>query len=366
MITTMMNRAYNFGAGPAMLPESILQEAQSELLNYQDLRLSILELGHRTEAFREILFEAETLLRRLLGIPDEYKVLFLGMPARQHFSMVALNFIGQNQTAGYLLSGIWSRLAFEEASRLKNAYSIASVEEGNLQALTHSSGWHFAENTAYLYACPNETINGIRLRALPKYKDKPLIADMTSCLLTEPIEVKDYALIFAGAQKNLANAGLSVVIVRSDLLDTVDGISLPALLNYKNQANHHSLLATPPTFNCYLALKMLKWIEAQGGVLALYKRNCDKAKKLYDFIDASSFYACEVAKENRSLVNVCFKLQEPGFESQFLQQAEESGLLALKGHKLLGGLRASLYNAMPLAGVEALIGFMQDFAASRS
>jgi phosphoserine aminotransferase len=358
-----MNRGYNFGAGPAMLPEDILREVQSELLNWQGLGMSVLETGHRTTEFMQLMKDAEQLLRRLLTIPDNYHVLFLGGPARLQFGMIPLNFITEKQQAGYLITGIWSSLAYEEACRLKKAYCIATSEKNNFRALPPSSEWTFKENTAYLYYTPNETINGVRCAFAPERCSAiPLIADMTSCLLTEPINVADYAMIFAGAQKNIANAGLTLVIIRDDLLNTINDNAITSFLDYRTHVTHKSLYSTPPTFNCYMALKMFQWIEKQGGVESLYKVNIEKAARLYQFIDASSFYQCKIAKDSRSFVNVCFTLVNPELEELFLEKAHHNALLALRGHKVVGGLRASLYNAMPIEGVEKLITFMDDFA----
>lgn len=353
-----------------MLPEDLLREVQSELLNWQGLGMSVLEIGHRTPEFIQLMNEAERLLQSLLTIPDNYHVLFLGGPARLQFGMIPLNFIKKGQQAGYLISGIWSSLAYDEACRLKTAYCVASSEQNDFRSVPSSSKWSIKENTAYLYYTPNETINGVRCASVPKdilrlaHDDKsiPLIADMTSCLLTEPINVADYAMIFAGAQKNIANAGLTVIIIRDDLLKTINDSSLPTLLDYRTHVTHKSLYSTPPTFNCYMALKMFQWIEKQGGVENLYKINVKKATSLYQYIDASSFYQCKIANDSRSLVNVCFTLANPSLEELFLKEATMNGLLALKGHKTVGGLRASMYNSMPLQGVEKLIAFMDDFA----
>ncbi len=357
----MKARTYNFGAGPAMLPGPILKEAQEELLNWNNLGVSILELGHRTSQFTQLLAHAEHSLRQLLNIPESYQVLFLGGAARMQFSMIPMNFLNPQEQAGYIITGIWSQMAFKEAQHLKNAYCIASSEDNRFKSIPKDNSWKIKKDTAYVYYTPNETVNGVRFPFVPEVSDIPLIADMTSCLLSEPIDVKQYGLIFAGAQKNIANAGLTIVIVRNDLLEKIPDPVIPTMLNYKIQAENHSLYATSPVFNCYLANKMFDWVKAQGGVAALYEQNCLKAEKLYQYLDSTDFYVTTVEKEARSIVNVCFSLKKQELEQQFISLAEQQGLYALQGHRYVGGLRASLYNAMPMDGVDALIHFMSQF-----
>ena len=344
-----------------MLSRAVLEQAQEELLDWQDTGMSVMEIGHRTDEFKALLLSAENALRTLLNIPDAWQVLFLAGAARTQFAMIPMNFIRQGQSAGYLVTGVWSSLAFEEAKRLKNAYCIASSEKQSWLSVPPESDWMISDESAYMYYTPNETINGIRCGTRPKKTGVPLVADMTSCLLTEPIDVTDYDLIFAGAQKNIANAGLTVVIVRKSWLETIQDDSLPTMLDYRTHASSHSLYATPPTFNCYIALHMFQWMLSQGGVAGLYEKNRQKANLLYECIDASSLYQCLVAPEDRSLVNVCFKLPTPGLEDLFIEKAKSRGLLALRGHRLTGGLRASMYNSMPLEGVLQLISFMREF-----
>ncbi|WP_115302657.1 3-phosphoserine/phosphohydroxythreonine transaminase [Legionella beliardensis] len=357
-----MNRGYNFGAGPAMLPEEILREAQEELLNWQGLGMSVMEVGHRTEEFMSLMAEAEQLLRQLLSIPATYHVLFLGGAARTQFSMIPMNLVADNEQSGFLITGIWSLMAYEEAKHLKQAYVIASSEANQFLSIPAKQAWQFKENTSYIYYTPNETINGVRVAFPPKHGMIPVIADMTSCLLAEPININDYDLIFAGAQKNIANAGLTVVIIRDDLIHKIKETKLPTMLDFRIHAQYKSLYATPPTLNCYLALKMFKWIAKQGGVQKLYEQNCKKAEKLYTYIDNEPFYQCNIDKKARSFLNICFNLSRPELNDLFLKKARNRGLLALKGHRMVGGLRASIYNSMPLAGVETLIQFMHDFA----
>ena len=357
----MNSRPYNFGAGPATLPESILIEAQAELLNWQGHGMSILEIGHRTSEFEALMHEATADLRHLLAIPDEYEVLFLGGAARTQFAMIPMNLMTDEQTAGYLVSGIWSALAFDEACKLKSAYCLSSAEEGAFRHAPDITDLSIRDQTAYIYYTPNETINGVRYPSLPKTGSIPLIADMTSCLLSEPINVSDYGLIFAGAQKNIAPAGLTVVIIRKSLMAAIKQSKIPTMLDYRTHSQNHSLYATPPTFNCYLAAKMFKWVKAQGGVESLHQINRKKAEKLYDYIDSSAVFRCPVEETSRSWMNVCFFMDKPEREEEFLAHAARAGLYGLKGHRLVGGLRASLYNAMPISGVDALIAFMQDF-----
>lgn len=358
----MTNRVYNFGAGPAMLPEPILLQAQEELLSWQGLGMSVLEIGHRTEKFIALVQHAEASLRELLSIPNTYRVLFLGGAARTQFSMIPMNFLKMGQQAGYIVSGVWSKMALDEAKKLKQAYCVANTQSSNYSTVPEQNELIIEEHSTYLYYTPNETINGVRFPYVPKVKNIPLIADMTSCLLSEPIDVTEYGLIFAGAQKNIANAGLTVVIIREDLLNQEPEPVVPTMLHYNTHVAHHSLYATPPAFNCYLAAKMFDWIKEQGGIKTLYSQNCRKAEKLYQYLDSTEFYTTPVSPKARSIMNVCFALKDSMLEEKFLHLASTRGLCALQGHRLVGGIRASLYNAMPMDGVEQLLAFMSEFA----
>lgn len=349
-----------------MLPEAILVDAQKELLNWHNKGLSMLELGHRTPEFMDLLTHAELSLRELLNIPNHYHILFLGGPARTQFAMIPMNFLAPHEQAEYLVSGVWSQMAFKEAQLLKNAQEISSEYQGKFYTVPASDELKLKKNNTYLYYTPNETVNGIRFPYVPNARGLPLIADMTSSLLTEMIDINQYALIFAGAQKNIANAGLTLVIIRDDLLKKVPNPSVPTLFNYKIQAENRSLYATPPVFNCYLAAKMFDWVKNEGGVKALALQNRMKAETLYQYIDESNFYTATVSPEARSLVNVCFSICKPALELQFVESATRAGLINLKGHRLIGGLRASLYNAMPMEGVKALIQFMHAFHKDNS
>lgn len=357
----MNKRAFNFGAGPAMLPESLLKEAQAELLDWQGLGMSVMEIGHRTPEFSKLMEETEQQLRDLLKVPDNYHVLFLSMAARSQFAMIPMNLLGPDQEAAYLVTGTWSALAYEEALKIKKATCVASSEANYYTCVPAREHWQIKPDSAYLFYTPNETIHGVRVASPPDVGAIPLVADMTSCILSEPLDISKFALIFAGAQKNIANAGLTLVIVRDDLLGKITSQPIPTMFDYRTYAQTHSMYATPPTFNCYMANKMFSWIKNQGGIEALYEINRLKAATLYNFIDNSDFYVCPVEKKDRSLMNVCFRIKDHNIETAFLAQAKKQGLLALKGHKQVGGLRASLYNSMPMAGVDALLGFMTTF-----
>jgi len=347
----MARDGYYFGAGPAVLPDTILEEAQAALLDWNNSGVSILEVGHRSDAFIALLKLAEADLRELLNIPQNYHVLFLGGAARTQFSMIPMNFLSSNQAqAAYIISGVWSSLAYEEAKRFGSVYSMEAGEACK-------------PDTAYVYYTPNETIDGVRFEDIPDTGDIPLVADMTSCLLSEMIDVNRFGLIFAGAQKNIGPAGLTLVIVRDDLLAIKPTHVVPTMLDYRVHATHCSLYATPPVFQCYMAAKMFQWVKAQGGVDALHQINIKKSAKLYAYLDASSYYHSMVLDVRlRSLMNVCFALQNKKHEADFLEKAETCGLRGLKGHRVKGGIRASLYNAMPMDGVNALIKFMDEFS----
>lgn len=358
---------YNFGAGPAMMPEPVMQAVHDEWFDWQNQGMSVVEIGHRTPAFMAMLSDAEQSLRDLLAIPDSYHVLFMGGAARTHFALIPINLLSKQQRGGYLVSGIWSQMAFEEAQRIKSAYCIATTAAEGFTRAPSPLQWQLQDNTAYVYYASNETVNGIRFPQTPKLgQHLPLIADMTSSLLSEPLTISDYGLIFAGSQKNIAPAGMTVVIVRADLLEHLPELPIPTMMDYRVHATHHSLYATPPAFNCYMAYKMFQWLQAEGGVTVMHQRNLQKSAKVYDYIDASSFYQCQIEQESRSLMNVCFFLPTPELDAAFLAQAQQAGLYALKGHKLVGGIRASLYNAMPMEGVDALLNFMMDFAKVHS
>lgn len=358
---------YNFSAGPAMLPPTVMQAVRDEWLDWQNLGVSVVEVSHRSPEYAALMTQAEADLRVLLSIPDTYHVLWLGGAARMQFASIPLNFLAHGQQAGYWVTGTWSELALAEAQHLKKAYCIANAQDSGCAQIPPQSEWRFEDNTAYVYYTSNETVHGVRFAEVPKpTKNIPLIADMSSDILSEPFNINDFGLVFAGSQKNIAPPGLTIVIVHQDLLNTALDGPIPTMLDYRIQAAHQSLYATPPTFSCYMAAKMFSWIKAEGGVGVLQQRNHAKAQCLYDLIDASSLYHCPVEKPYRSWMNVRFNLRKPELEPLFLEQAARAGLRALKGHKQVGGVRASLYNAMPMEGVEALTNFMCDFARLQS
>lgn len=361
MIALMKHKIFNFGAGPAKLSEQVLKEAQQEFLDWNGTGMSILEIGHRTPEIMALFNHAELTLRQLIGIPSNYQVLFLGGAARTQFAMIPMYLLRPMEWAGYLDTGVWSSMALSEAQRLKNAYCIGSSEKNNYFALPEQNQWQIKKNTLYVYYTPNETVNGIRFPYIPSVNGLPLVADMTSCLLSEPIDVKKFGLIFAGVQKNISNAGMTIVIIRDDLLRRTPYPPIPLMFDYQFQAEQRSLYATPPVFNCYLAAKTFDWIKAEGGVEHFYKINSDKAARLYNYLDSTDFYKTSVQPEARSLVNVCFSINNPTLQNQFIKEADHNGLKALKGHRMVGGLRASIYNSMPMEGVEALIEFMKVF-----
>lgn len=359
-------RGYNFAAGPSMLPESILHEIKDELLDWQHTDRSLLETYHRSDAFKALMHRAEHNLRALLNIPEHYRILFLGAPARSLFSMIPMNFSSESQNAAYIISGFWSLAAYQEANTLANAYVLSGSETGPFLKLPDTSRQAIRNDTSYVYYTPNETINGLRFPSVPFESQISLVADMTSCLLSEPLDINRYALVFAGAQKNIATAGMTLVIVRDDLLERHQAHSLPAMMNLKLQVEHQSLYATPPMFNCYVADKMFQWIKQQGGVAHLYQNNLKKAQKLYDYLDHCEFYDCPVEKSARSLVNVCFHLRDERQNEALIEFARQRKLYNIQGHRKLGGFRASIYNAMPLSGVEKLIECLDDFAKETS
>ncbi len=357
----LKSRVYNFGAGPATLPESLLTEARDELLDWQGLGMSVMELSHRDKHFTDLLSEAEHDLRELLSIPKNYRVIFLGTPARFQFVMVAMNFLVNR--ADYLISGTWSKMAFNEATKIGSANLCASNADSNYLALP--KGFEVSPLTDYLYYTPNETLTGLKINSLPDFGAVPIVADMTSCILSEPVDVNNFGLIFAGSQKNIAPAGLSLVIVADSLLEKAR-TGLPSYLDYRVHVKNGSNYATPPSFTVYMAYKMFKWLKAKGGVESMAKLNQEKASLLYQCIDEQDFYHCPIEKEARSMMNVAFRLADDTLNDKFLALAKQRGLVALKGHRSIGGMRASIYNAMPIEGVRLLCDFMKEFAQSET
>ena len=355
-----MSRAYNFCAGPAALPQAVLEQAQQEMLDYRGLGLSIMEMSHRDNVFVEIAEQAEKDLRDLMGISDDYAVLFLQGGASSQFAMVPMNLLGEGQTADYINTGQWSKKAIKEAGRYGKINVAASSEDTNFSTVPPQDSWNLSDNPAYVHYCPNETIGGLEYSFVPAVGDTPLVADMSSTILSRPVDVNQYGLIYAGAQKNIGPAGLTLVIVRKDLLGKASS-SVPAMLNYQIHADNGSMYNTPPTYAWYLSGLVFSWLKKQGGVGNMGEINQRKAEKLYGFIDNSGLYSNPVEVISRSRMNVPFVLADDRLDKRFLDQAQAAGLLNLKGHRSVGGMRASIYNAVPEAAVDALIAFMAEF-----
>jgi len=355
-----MSRHYNFNAGPAVLPEVVLEQARDEMLEWRGCGASVLEVSHRSAGFQALAQDSEARLRRLLAIPDNYRVLFLQGGAQLQFSALPLNLLGATARADYVDTGIWSAKAIAEARRFGQVNVVASSETSGYTHIPPEQDWSRDSGAAYLYYTPNETIGGVEFQFVPDSGAVPLAADMTSSFLSRPLAVERFGAIIAGAQKNAGIAGLTLVIVRDDLLDRASPVT-PLIMNYGLQAAAASMLNTAPTFAWYIADLVFKWLEAEGGMEALAERNRRKAEKLYAGIDASNFYANPVPAECRSWMNVPFTLADSILDEEFLRRSGEAGLMGLKGHRSVGGMRASLYNAMPESGVDALLDFMQDF-----
>ncbi|HEX5339126.1 MAG TPA: 3-phosphoserine/phosphohydroxythreonine transaminase [Gallionella sp.] len=357
---------YNFSAGPAVLPKEVLLQAQAELLDWHGSGMSVMEMSHRGKEFMGIAAQAEADLRELMAIPKNYKVLFLQGGAHLQFSMIPLNLLRGKLSADYVNTGIWSKKAIAEAKKFCHVNEVASSADRNFCYAPELKQWKLDKDAAYVHYTPNETIGGVEFNWVPEVGDVPLVADMSSNILSRPIDVGRYGLIYAGAQKNIGPAGVTLVIVRDDLVGHADP-RLPTMLDYKIHADNDSMYNTPPTYGIYMAGLVFQWLKKNGGVAAMEQVNIAKAKLLYDAIDASGgFYACPVAQADRSRMNVPFKTRDAALDAEFLKQAEARGMLQLKGHKLAGGMRASIYNAMPLAGVQALADFMNEFAGKHA
>ncbi|MFT6163456.1 MAG: phosphoserine aminotransferase [Zhongshania aliphaticivorans] len=359
-----MARRFNFCAGPASIPEAVLTEAAEQMLDWQGRGLSVMEMSHRSDEMVGIANEAEADLRELMGISDDYAVLFLQGGASSQFSAVPLNLMGEGKVVDYVNTGEWSKKAIKEAKRYAKVNVVASSEDTNFTTIPAFDSWNLSEDAAYLHYTPNETIGGVEFFWTPDSK-VPLVADMSSTILSRPIDVSKFALIYAGAQKNIGPAGLTIVIVRKDLLGKASAIT-PTMMDYKTAADNDSMYNTPPTLAWYLAGLVFKWLKAQGGLEAMEVLNRRKAEKLYSYIDASGFYSNPVEVPSRSLMNIPFVLADASLDKAFLAGAEEAGLLNLKGHRSVGGMRASVYNAVPEAAVDALIAYMKAFAEQNS
>jgi len=355
-----MKRIYNFSAGPAVLPEEVLKKAANEMLDYKGCGASVMEVSHRGKEFAGIIETAEANLREIMKIPDNYKVLFLQGGASLQFAMVPLNLMNKNKKADYVHTGQWTKKAIAEAKKYGQINVIASAEEDNFTYIPELDPKTFSTDADYFYIVTNNTIYGTVYGNIPDTGDVPLVADMSSNILSEPIDVAKYGVIFAGAQKNIGPAGVTIVIIREDLIGKAD-IKVPTLLNYQTQAEAKSLFNTPPAYAIYIAGLVFEWIKQKGGLEEIKKMNQTKANLLYDYIDQSKLFSNPVKKENRSLMNVPFVTGNKELDAKFIEQAATKGLKTLKGHRSVGGMRASIYNAMPIQGVKALVEFMQEF-----
>ncbi len=356
-----MKRVFNFSAGPSMLPESVLTRAAEEMLCYQDSGMSVMEMSHRSPVYEKIIKDAEALLRKVMNIPDNYKVLFLQGGASTQFAAVPLNLLGKNGKADYILSGQFSTKAYQEAQKYGDVMAVASSKEANFSFVPKTDRSSFREDADYVHICFNNTIYGTKFPYIPDTGDVPLVADLSSCILSEPIDVSKFGLIYAGAQKNMSAAGLTIVIVREDLLGNARK-DTPAMLDYKLMADNDSMYNTPPCWCIYIAKLVYEWILELGGLEAMKKHNEEKAKILYDYLDSQDYYIAPVEKESRSMMNETFVTGHAELDKKFASEASAADLKNLKGHRSVGGMRASIYNAMPKAGVEKLVEFMKEFA----
>lgn len=355
-----MSRVYNFSAGPAVLPEEVLKEIQEELLDYNGSGQSVMEMSHRSQVFDEIIKEAEKDLRDLMHIPDNYKVLFLQGGASLQFAMIPMNLM-KNKVADYIVTGQWAKKAYQEASKYGKAVKIASSEDKTFSYIPDCSDLPIDEDADYVYICMNNTIYGTVYKQLPNTKGKDLVADVSSCFLSEPLDVSKFAIVYGGVQKNVGPAGMVIAIVRDDLItdDVLEGT--PTMMKYKTHADANSLYNTPNCWCIYVCGKVFKWLKKMGGLEVMKERNEKKAKVLYDYLDQSKLFKGTVEKKDRSLMNVPFVTGDKDLDAKFVKEAKEAGLENLKGHRTVGGMRASIYNAMPYEGVVALVEFMKKF-----
>ena len=355
-----MHRVYNFSAGPAVLPEPVLQEAAAEMLDYRGTGMSVMEMSHRSKPYQQIIDEAEADLRTLMGIPDNYKVLFMQGGASQQFAMVPMNLM-RNRVADYIVTGQFAKKAWKEAQLFGQANAVASSADKNFTYIPDCSDLPIAENSDYVYICENNTIYGTKFHQLPNTKGKPLVSDVSSCFLSEPVKVTDYGMLYGGAQKNVGPAGVVIAIIREDLIreDVLPGT--PTMLRYKTHADAGSMYNTPPTYGIYICGKVFKWLLQMGGLEEMQRRNVEKADILYGYLDSSKVFHNQVVKKDRSIMNATFVTGDPELDARFVAEATEAGFVNLKGHRSVGGMRASIYNAMPIEGVEKLVGFMESF-----
>ena len=355
-----MKRVYNFSAGPAVLPEEVLKEEAEEMLDYRGCGMSVMEMSHRSKMFDQIIKEAEADIRDLMNIPDNYKVLFLQGGGSLQFAMVPMNLM-KNGKADYIVTGQWAKKAFKEAQKFGDAKCIASSEDKTFSYIPDCSDLPVREDADYVYICENNTIYGTKYKKLPNTKGKPLVADLSSCFLSEPVDVTKYGMLWGGVQKNVGPAGLVIAIIREDLIPQEELPGVPTMLQYKTQADAASLYNTPNCYAIYICGKVFKWLKKMGGLEVMKERNEKKAKILYDYLDSSKLFKGTVVPEDRSLMNVPFVTGSKELDAEFVAEAQKAGFENLKGHRTVGGMRASIYNAMPIEGVEALVAFMKDF-----
>lgn len=356
----MMGRVYNFSAGPAVLPEEVLREAAEEMLDYNGSGMSVMEMSHRSKPFQEIIDAAEADIRELMGIPDNYKVLFLQGGASTQFAMIPMNLM-KNGAADYIVTGQFAKKACNEAKKYGRVKVIASSEDQSFSYIPDCSDLPVSEDADYVYICENNTIYGTKFKELPNTKGKPLVADVSSCFLSEPVDVSKYGLIYGGVQKNVGPAGMAIVIIREDLIREEVFPGTPAMLTYKIHADAKSLYNTPPAYSIYICGKVFKWLKKQGGLVAMKEKNERKAKILYDYLDESRLFKSSVNPKDRSMMNVTFVTGNASLDQKFVDEAKEARLFSLKGHRSVGGMRASIYNAMPIEGIKALAVFMKKF-----
>lgn len=360
-----MHRVYNFSAGPAVLPEEVLLEAASEMLDYRGAGMSVMEMSHRSKTYQKIIDDAEQDLRDLMQIPDNYKVLFLQGGASQQFAMIPMNLM-KNGVADYIITGQWAKKAYEEAKMYGIANAVASSADKTFSYIPDCTDLPISQNADYVYICENNTIYGTKYRSLPNTKGKILVSDVSSCFLSEQVDVSKYGMLYGGAQKNIGPAGVVIAIIREDLIteDVIPGT--PTMLRYKTHADHGSMYNTPPAYGIYVCGKVFKWLKAMGGLDAIQSHNEKKAAILYNYLDNSTLFKGTVTPKDRSLMNVPFVTGDDALDAEFVRQATEAGLVNLKGHRSVGGMRASIYNAMPVAGVESLVQFMEKFEKSHT
>ncbi len=358
-----MSRVYNFSAGPSMLPEEVLKKAADEMLDYQGSGQSVMEMSHRSKVFESIIQGAESLVRELMGVPDNYKVLFLQGGASSQFAMVPLNLMTKNKKADFVLTGQWATKAYKEAARYGEAHVVASSKDKTFSYIPKLDPATFSKDADYFHICMNNTIYGTKYHTLPDTGDVPLVADISSCIMSEPIDVSRFGLLYAGAQKNLGPAGLTLVIIREDLIGHAMEFT-PTMFNYQTHSDNGSMFNTPPCYAIYIAKLVMEWVKENGGLQAMKEHNEKKAAILYDFLDQSKLFKGTVVKEDRSLMNVPFVTGDEALDAEFVKQATAAGFVNIKGHRTVGGMRASIYNAMPIEGVEKLVAFMQQFEAA--